>query len=54
MPAPICRHFTHPVIALPAYPGPGTAPDPALVLGLIRQETEFDRLCRVQRRARAA
>ncbi|MFO1249463.1 MAG: lytic transglycosylase domain-containing protein [Alphaproteobacteria bacterium] len=34
--------FTHPIIALPAYPGPGTAPDPALVLGLIRQETEFD------------
>ena len=34
--------FDHPVIALPAYPGPGTAPDPALVLGLIRQETEFD------------
>jgi soluble lytic murein transglycosylase len=34
--------FTHPVIALPAYPGPGAAPDPALVLGLIRQETEFD------------
>jgi soluble lytic murein transglycosylase len=34
--------FTHPLIALPAYPGPGTAPDPALVLGLIRQETEFD------------
>jgi soluble lytic murein transglycosylase len=34
--------FTHPVITLPAYPGPGTAPDPALVLGLIRQETEFD------------
>jgi soluble lytic murein transglycosylase len=34
--------FTHPVIALPAYPGPGPAPDPALVLGLIRQETEFD------------
>jgi soluble lytic murein transglycosylase len=34
--------FTHPVIALPAYPGPGTAPEPALVLGLIRQETEFD------------
>jgi soluble lytic murein transglycosylase len=30
------------LIALPAYPGPGTAPDPALVLGLIRQETEFD------------
>jgi soluble lytic murein transglycosylase len=34
--------LTHPLIALPAYPGPGTAPDPALVLGLIRQETEFD------------
>ena len=34
--------FTHPVIALPDYPGPGEAPDPALVLGLIRQETEFD------------
>jgi soluble lytic murein transglycosylase len=34
--------YSHPVIALPAYPGPGAAPDPALVLGLIRQETEFD------------
>ncbi|HEY0104580.1 MAG TPA: lytic transglycosylase domain-containing protein, partial [Rhizomicrobium sp.] len=34
--------YTHPLIALPAYPGPGTAPEPALVLGLIRQETEFD------------
>jgi len=34
--------FTHPIIPLPAYPGPGAAPDPALVLGLIRQETEFD------------
>ena len=34
--------FTHPLITLPAYPGPGAAPDPALVLGLIRQETEFD------------
>jgi soluble lytic murein transglycosylase len=34
--------FTHPVIPLPSYPGPGSAPDPALVLGLIRQETEFD------------
>src|SRR5205823_2060735 len=34
--------FTHPLIALPAYPGPGAAPDPVLVLGLIRQETEFD------------
>jgi soluble lytic murein transglycosylase len=35
-------YYSHPVIALPAYPGPGAAPDPALVLGLIRQETEFD------------
>lgn len=34
--------FNYPVIALPAYPGPGTAPEPALVLALIRQETEFD------------
>jgi soluble lytic murein transglycosylase len=34
--------FSHPVIAIPAYQGPGNAPDPALVLGLIRQETEFD------------
>ena len=34
--------FSHPVIALPRYVGPGEAPDPALVLGLIRQETEFD------------
>ena len=30
------------VAALPAYRGPGAAPDPAVVLGLIRQETEFD------------
>ena len=55
----LCRHahaahFTHPVIALPAYPGPGTAPEPALVLGLIRQETEFDAYAVSQRRARAA
>jgi soluble lytic murein transglycosylase len=34
--------FTHPLVALPAYAGPGAAPDPVLVLGLIRQETEFD------------
>jgi soluble lytic murein transglycosylase len=34
--------YTHPLLTLPAYPGPGAAPDPALVLGLIRQETEFD------------
>jgi soluble lytic murein transglycosylase len=34
--------YSHPVIALPAYQGPGAPPDPALVHGLIRQETEFD------------
>jgi soluble lytic murein transglycosylase len=34
--------FTHPVIALPPYAGTGAAPDPAYILGLIRQETEFD------------
>jgi soluble lytic murein transglycosylase len=34
--------YTHPIIALPAYKGPGTAPDPAMILGLIRQETEFN------------
>jgi soluble lytic murein transglycosylase len=38
----ILINYTHPVIPLPTYPGPGTAPDPAYVLGLIRQETEFD------------
>ncbi|MBV9550673.1 MAG: lytic transglycosylase domain-containing protein, partial [Alphaproteobacteria bacterium] len=35
-------NYSHPVIALPAFAGAGTAPPPALVLGLIRQETEFD------------
>jgi soluble lytic murein transglycosylase len=34
--------YSHPVIPLPAFSGAGTAPPPALVLGLIRQETEFD------------
>jgi soluble lytic murein transglycosylase len=34
--------FSHPLVTLPAYKAPGAAPDPALVLGLIRQETEFD------------
>jgi len=34
--------YSHPVIGVPAYKGPGRAPEPALVLGLIRQETEFD------------
>jgi soluble lytic murein transglycosylase len=34
--------FTHPLLALPAYKGVSAPPDPAMVLGLIRQETEFD------------
>ena len=34
--------FTHPVLTPPPYPGPGNPPSPALVLGLIRQETEFN------------
>ncbi len=34
--------YTHPKLTLPAYPGASPAPDPALVHGLIRQETEFD------------
>ena len=34
--------FTHPVIPVPAYHGPGSGPETAMVLGLIRQETEFD------------
>lgn len=34
--------YSHPVIPVPSYKGPGAAPDNALVLGLIRQETEFD------------
>jgi len=34
--------FTHPVIPVPLYHGPGNGPEPAMTLGLIRQETEFD------------
>jgi soluble lytic murein transglycosylase len=34
--------YAFPVISIPAYRGPGNGPEPALVLGLIRQETEFD------------
>ena len=34
--------FTHPVIPLPAYSGASAGPEAAYVLGLIRQETEFD------------
>ncbi len=34
--------YLHPVIPVPAYNGIGTAPEPAFVLGIVRQETEFD------------
>ena len=34
--------FAYPTVALPAYPAPGAAPEPAIVHALIRQETEFD------------
>jgi soluble lytic murein transglycosylase len=34
--------YSHPVISLPGYVGPGYAPEPAFVHGIIRQETEFD------------
>ena len=34
--------YSHPVISVPRYAGPGAAPDEALVLAVIRQETEFD------------
>jgi soluble lytic murein transglycosylase len=34
--------YSHPVISIPSYSGPGSAPEAALVLGIIRQETEFD------------
>ena len=34
--------YTHPVIPVPGYAGSGVAPEPAYVLGIIRQETEFD------------
>ena len=34
--------YSHPVITLPAFSGAGTAPPPALVQGLIRQESEFN------------
>jgi soluble lytic murein transglycosylase len=34
--------YSHPVIAVPGYGGTGIAPEPAYVLGIIRQETEFD------------
>jgi soluble lytic murein transglycosylase len=34
--------YDYPTIPVPAYRGPGTGPEPAVVLALIRQETEFD------------
>ncbi|HET7334044.1 MAG TPA: hypothetical protein VFI93_02930, partial [Rhizomicrobium sp.] len=33
--------YSHPVIRLPEYQGPSPKPEPALTLGIIRQETEF-------------
>jgi soluble lytic murein transglycosylase len=39
---PLLVAYSYPTIALPSYVGPNTAPDPAYVLGIIRQETEFD------------
>jgi soluble lytic murein transglycosylase len=35
-------NYAFPTINLPAYQAPGHAPEPSLVLALIRQETEFD------------
>jgi len=35
-------NYSHPVISIPTYTGSGTAPESALVLGVIRQETEFN------------
>jgi len=34
--------YSHPVISLPRYSGPGVVPETAFVLAIIRQETEFD------------
>lgn len=34
--------YSHPIIAVPHYTGPGEAPELAVVLAIIRQETEFD------------
>jgi soluble lytic murein transglycosylase len=34
--------YLYPVLPVPAYLGSGTGPEPAVVLALIRQETEFD------------
>jgi soluble lytic murein transglycosylase len=34
--------YAYPTISIPTYKGPEPAPETALVLGIIRQETEFD------------
>jgi soluble lytic murein transglycosylase len=34
--------YDYPTVPVPAYRGPGAGPEPAVVLALIRQETEFD------------
>lgn len=34
--------YSHPIISVPRYTGPGEAPELAVVLAIIRQETEFD------------
>ena len=34
--------YSHPIIAVPRYTGPGAPPELPLVLAIIRQETEFD------------
>ena len=35
-------NYLYPTVSVPAYLGNGTAPEPAYVHGIIRQETEFD------------
>jgi soluble lytic murein transglycosylase len=39
---PSFAQYAYPVIPVPAYRGPGPAPEAALVHAIIRQETEFD------------
>ena len=39
---PTFPQYAYPVIEVPAYRGPGSAPETALVHAIIRQETEFD------------
>lgn len=35
-------NYLYPTVSVPAYLGNGTAPEPAYIHGIIRQETEFD------------